>query len=63
VEGTKKLAQHCDLITFENEFVNLDALEELAATGVKFFLVWQICAPYWINTSKDVIYAPRVACA
>ncbi|MFM7478845.1 MAG: 5-(carboxyamino)imidazole ribonucleotide synthase [Microcystis aeruginosa] len=37
VEGTKKLAQHCDLITFENEFVNLDALEELAATGVKFY--------------------------
>jgi 5-(carboxyamino)imidazole ribonucleotide synthase len=37
VEGTKQLAQHCDLITFENEFVNLDALEELAATGVKFY--------------------------
>jgi 5-(carboxyamino)imidazole ribonucleotide synthase len=37
VEGTKKLAQQCDVITFENEFVNLDALEELATTGVKFY--------------------------
>jgi 5-(carboxyamino)imidazole ribonucleotide synthase len=36
VEGTKKLAQQCDVITFENEFVNLDALEKLAATGVRF---------------------------
>jgi 5-(carboxyamino)imidazole ribonucleotide synthase len=37
VQGTKQLAQQCDVITFENEFVNLDALEELAATGVKFY--------------------------
>lgn len=36
VEGTAGLASLCDVITFENEFVNLPALEELAREGVTF---------------------------
>lgn len=36
VEGTKKLASLCEVITFENEFVNLDSLQELANQGVCF---------------------------
>ncbi|MUG95695.1 5-(carboxyamino)imidazole ribonucleotide synthase [Scytonema sp. UIC 10036] len=34
--ATAKLAQRCDVITFENEFVNLDALSKLAQQGVCF---------------------------
>ncbi|WP_299492366.1 5-(carboxyamino)imidazole ribonucleotide synthase [Acaryochloris sp. IP29b_bin.137] len=34
--ATAQLAQHCQVITFENEFVDLEALEKLAATGVCF---------------------------
>ncbi|GAA6614708.1 5-(carboxyamino)imidazole ribonucleotide synthase [Scytonema sp. NUACC26] len=34
--ATAKLAQRCDVITFENEFVNLDALSKLAEQGVCF---------------------------
>ncbi|MBE9221182.1 5-(carboxyamino)imidazole ribonucleotide synthase [Cyanobacterium stanieri LEGE 03274] len=36
MEGTKKLAQKCDVITFENEFVDLEALQTLAEKGVCF---------------------------
>lgn len=35
-EGTKALADRCDVITFENEFVDLPALQPLAARGVQF---------------------------
>jgi len=34
--ATAKLAAHCDVITFENEFINLDALFPLANQGVYF---------------------------
>jgi 5-(carboxyamino)imidazole ribonucleotide synthase len=34
--ATAKLAAHCDVITFENEFINLDALFPLANQGVCF---------------------------
>ncbi|MEB3357631.1 MAG: 5-(carboxyamino)imidazole ribonucleotide synthase [Synechococcales bacterium] len=34
---TATLARRCDLITFENEFVNLAALAPLAAQGVTFY--------------------------
>ncbi|WP_392530439.1 5-(carboxyamino)imidazole ribonucleotide synthase [Nostoc sp. C117] len=34
--ATKTLANKCDVITFENEFVNLDALSDLAHQGVCF---------------------------
>ncbi|MGY6530477.1 MAG: 5-(carboxyamino)imidazole ribonucleotide synthase [Cyanobacterium sp.] len=36
VEGTQKLAQKCDVITFENEFVDLEGLQILAEKGVCF---------------------------
>lgn len=35
--ATAKLAQHCDVITFENEFVDLPQLEKLADKGVCFY--------------------------
>jgi 5-(carboxyamino)imidazole ribonucleotide synthase len=34
--GTDQLAQHCDVVTFENEFVDLAALARLAEAGVCF---------------------------
>ncbi len=34
--ATAQLAQHCQVITFENEFVDLDALDTLAAQNVCF---------------------------
>ncbi len=34
--ATAKLASHCDIITFENEFINLEALKELAEKGICF---------------------------
>ncbi|MGK7928547.1 MAG: 5-(carboxyamino)imidazole ribonucleotide synthase [Spirulina sp.] len=36
VEATQQLANCCDVITFENEFVNLEALKSLAEKGVCF---------------------------
>lgn len=35
-EATAKLAQDCDVITFENEFINTEALQVLAKEGVCF---------------------------
>ncbi|MBJ7899619.1 MAG: 5-(carboxyamino)imidazole ribonucleotide synthase [Cyanobacteria bacterium RI_101] len=35
-EGTARLAEHCPIITFENEFVDLENLEPLAERGVCF---------------------------
>lgn len=34
---TAELAQYCDVITFENEFVNLEELQKLAEKGVTFY--------------------------
>ena len=36
-EATARLASICDLITFENEFVDLQALQKLAHQGVSFY--------------------------
>lgn len=35
-KATAELARHCDVITFENEFVNLSELQRLADQGVTF---------------------------
>lgn len=35
--ATAQMATQCDVITFENEFVNLDALNHLAQQGVNFY--------------------------
>jgi 5-(carboxyamino)imidazole ribonucleotide synthase len=45
VEGTIALASICETITFENEFVNLPALQELAAEAVTFYPSLQTLAP------------------
>ena len=36
-QGTDKLAQMCDVITFENEFIDLEALSKLASREVNFY--------------------------
>lgn len=36
IEATDKLAHYCDVVTFENEFVDLEALGQLAAKGANF---------------------------
>lgn len=36
VEGTKQLAAQCDVITFENEFIDVPGLQHLAAQGTQF---------------------------
>lgn len=43
--ATAKLATCCDVITFENEFVNLDALMPLAREGVCFRPKLEVLAP------------------
>jgi 5-(carboxyamino)imidazole ribonucleotide synthase len=43
--ATKILANKCDVITFENEFVNLDALSNLADKGVCFRPPLEALAP------------------
>jgi 5-(carboxyamino)imidazole ribonucleotide synthase len=35
--ATQKLSQFCNFITFENEFINLEELKKLAASGVIFY--------------------------
>lgn len=44
-EGTARLSQHCDVITFENEFIDLPQLQALAARGVKFAPRLEVLAP------------------
>jgi 5-(carboxyamino)imidazole ribonucleotide synthase len=36
VAGTVELASRCDVITFENEFIDLEALRPLAQQGIRF---------------------------
>ncbi len=43
--ATQELAQQCDVITFENEFVDLEALSQLAAQGVQFYPTMEAIAP------------------
>ncbi len=45
VAATAQLSQHCDVITFENEFVDLSALSNLAQQGVCFRPSLQSLAP------------------
>ena len=44
-KGTAQLARQSDVITFENEFVDLDALEVLAARGVTIYPRLQTLRP------------------
>jgi len=43
--ATQELAKHCDVITFENEFVDLKALSQLAVQGVQFYPRLEAIAP------------------
>lgn len=43
--GTATLARRCDLITFENEFIDLPALQALAQEGVTFYPSLDVLAP------------------
>jgi 5-(carboxyamino)imidazole ribonucleotide synthase len=43
--ATAQLAKHCDVITFENEFVNLPQLQHLADQGVNFAPRLETLAP------------------
>ncbi len=43
--ATAELAKHCDVITFENEFVDLSALGELSKQGVRFAPSLEFLAP------------------
>ncbi|MEB3182379.1 MAG: 5-(carboxyamino)imidazole ribonucleotide synthase [Nostocaceae cyanobacterium] len=43
--ATDKLAQACDVVTFENEFVDLPALSKLAIAGVCFRPSLEVLAP------------------
>ncbi|NJN72548.1 MAG: 5-(carboxyamino)imidazole ribonucleotide synthase [Limnothrix sp. RL_2_0] len=36
-EGTAKLIENCDVVTFENEFVDLEALSQIPQQDTKFF--------------------------
>ncbi len=45
VEATNKLARLCDVITFENEFINLTGLEALVDRGICFRPSLQSLAP------------------
>ncbi len=42
---TAEMAQHCDVITFENEFIDLPALRELEKAGVTFYPQLDCLAP------------------
>ncbi len=42
---TAQMAQHCDVITFENEFIDLPALSKLAQDGVQFYPQLECLAP------------------
>jgi 5-(carboxyamino)imidazole ribonucleotide synthase len=44
-QATAALAERCDVITFENEFVNLEALSALAQQGVQFYPQLETLAP------------------
>ena len=44
-KGTERLAQKCDVITFENEFIDLEALQKLAPQGICFLPSLDSLAP------------------
>ncbi|ASC69204.1 N5-carboxyaminoimidazole ribonucleotide synthase [Halomicronema hongdechloris C2206] len=44
-QGTRALAAQCDVVTFENEFIDLAALKALAAEGVIFYPQLSVLAP------------------
>ncbi|BAW95884.1 phosphoribosylaminoimidazole carboxylase, ATPase subunit [[Synechococcus] sp. NIES-970] len=45
LEATKKLVENCNVVTFENEFVDLAALDTLVKKGARFFPSLAFLAP------------------
>lgn len=45
LEATAKLVENCNVVTFENEFVDLEALDILVKKGAKFFPSLEFLAP------------------
>lgn len=43
--ATATLAKRCDVITFENEFVDLEGLQQLAQAGIRFYPQLETLAP------------------
>ncbi|PSN17629.1 5-(carboxyamino)imidazole ribonucleotide synthase, partial [filamentous cyanobacterium CCP5] len=56
-EGTARLSQHCDVITFENEFIDLEGLKQLAAQGVRFAPALSVLAPVLDKYDQRQFYA------
>ena len=50
--ATRELAQRCDAITFENEWIDIQGLEPLAMEGVMFTPSLQALAPLVCKRSQ-----------
>lgn len=57
VEATARLAQHCDVITFENEFVELEGLKSLASQGICFYPRLESLAPLLDKYQQRTFFA------
>lgn len=53
--ATARLAACCDVITFENEFINLNALIPLAQQGFASALAWKPYLRCWISITSALI--------
>jgi 5-(carboxyamino)imidazole ribonucleotide synthase len=58
-QATARLAESCDVITFENEFVDLAALQVLADRGVRFAPSLQALAPLLDKADQRQYLADR----
>lgn len=52
VATTAQLAKQVDVITFENEFVDLEGLQRLEQQGICFYPRLASLAPLWTSTSS-----------
>lgn len=57
--ATAKLANYCDLITFENEFINLEGLRKLAAKGICFRPSLEALAPL-LDKYEQRLYLEKI---
>lgn len=56
-EATARLSQQCDVITFENEFIDLAALKALEAEGIRFYPQLSVLAPVLDKYDQRRYYA------
>ena len=57
--ATAKLASYCDVITFENEFINLEALMQLAEKGICFRPRLEALAPL-LDKYEQRLYLEKI---